>query len=84
MIKKLPLLFFLLIRIGYASAQQVTPTAEQIKALTPDWEGERFSDGRPKVSDKILDRLKDVALEKHGGYSEIKVIKISMKEIGWY
>ena len=66
MIKKVSL-FLLLISIGYASAQQVTPTAEQIKALTPDWQGERFPDGRPKVSDKILDRLKDVALEEAWG-----------------
>ena len=67
MIKKVSLVFLLLISIGYASAQQVTPTAEQIKALTPDWQGERFPDGRPKVSDKILDRLKDVALEEAWG-----------------
>ena len=66
MIKKVSL-FLLLISIGYASAQQVTPTAEQIKALTPDWQGERFPDGRPKVSDKILDRLKNVALEEAWG-----------------
>ncbi|HYK44234.1 MAG TPA: RraA family protein [Parafilimonas sp.] len=67
MIQKLPLVFLLLISIGYASAQQVTPPAEQIKALTPDWQGERFPDGRPRVSDKILDRLKDVALEEAWG-----------------
>jgi 4-hydroxy-4-methyl-2-oxoglutarate aldolase len=48
-------------------AQQVTPTSDQIKALTPDWKGERFPDGRPKVSDKLLERLKGVHLEEAWG-----------------
>ena len=48
-------------------AQQITPTPEQIKALTPKWEGERFPDGRPKVSDKLLDRLKNVSFEEVWG-----------------
>jgi len=49
-------------------AQKVTLTAEQIKALTPDWHGERFSDGRPKASDQFLVRLKNVSLEEAWGY----------------
>ena len=32
--------------------------------LTPEWTGERFEDGRPKVSDQILDRMKMVTLEE--------------------
>ena len=48
-------------------AQQITPTPEQIKALTPKWEGERFPDGRPKVSDKLLERLKNVSFEEVWG-----------------
>lgn len=48
-------------------AQQVTPTPEQIKAMTPEWKGERFEDGRPKVSDKLLERLKAVHLEEAWG-----------------
>ena len=48
-------------------AQQVTLTPEQIKALTPDWTGERFADGRPKVPDKYLERLKKVRLEEAWG-----------------
>jgi len=31
---------------------------------TPEWKGERFADGRPKVSDTILDRMKNVTLEE--------------------
>lgn len=48
-------------------AQQVTLTAEQIKGYTPEWKGERFPDGRPKVSDKMLERLKEVHLEEAWG-----------------
>ena len=48
-------------------AQQITPTPDQIKALTPKWEGERFPDGRPKVSDKLLERLKNVSFEEVWG-----------------
>ena len=51
----------------FIKAQQVTPTSDQIKALTPDWKGERFPDGRPKVSDKLLERLKGVHLEEAWG-----------------
>ena len=49
------------------NAQQVTPSADQVKALTPDWLGERFADGRPKVPDKYLERLKKVHLEEAWG-----------------
>jgi regulator of RNase E activity RraA len=32
--------------------------------LTPQWQGERFADGRPKVPDDILKRMKLVTLEE--------------------
>jgi 4-hydroxy-4-methyl-2-oxoglutarate aldolase len=50
-----------------AQGQQVTLTKEQITALTPEWKGERLSDGRPNVPDKILTRLKNVSLEEAWG-----------------
>ena len=31
---------------------------------TPEWKGERFADGRPKVPDAILERMKSVTLEE--------------------
>jgi 4-hydroxy-4-methyl-2-oxoglutarate aldolase len=49
-------------------AQQVTLTTEQIKTLTPDWKGDRFPDGRPRISDQLLERLKDVSIEEAWGY----------------
>ena len=37
---------------------------EDIIALTPEWKGERFPDGRPKVPDKYLDALRGMTLEE--------------------
>ena len=37
---------------------------EDIIALTPEWKGERFPDGRPKVADKYLDALYNMTLEE--------------------
>ncbi len=51
----------------FVNAQQVTLTVDQVKAITPDWKGERFADGRPKVPDKLLERLKAVRLEEAWG-----------------
>ncbi|MGC2402014.1 MAG: RraA family protein [Acidobacteriaceae bacterium] len=47
-----------------ASAQQGFFTREDVIKYTPDWQGERFPDGRPKVPDAILDRMKNVTLEE--------------------
>jgi len=60
------LLFFIL---GYASAysQNVGSSPEYIKAITAEWKGERFPDGRPKVSDEILERLKNISVEEAWG-----------------
>lgn len=53
-------------------AQQISK--EEMVFLTQQWEGERFEDGRPKVSDDIIRRMKDVthdeawAVMKNAGY----------------
>jgi 4-hydroxy-4-methyl-2-oxoglutarate aldolase len=47
--------------------QNVGSSPEYIKALTPEWKGERFPDGRPKVSDAILERLKNISIEEAWG-----------------
>ena len=46
----------------FAWGQQISK--EEMLFLTPLWNGERFSDGRPKVSDALLQRLKSVTLEE--------------------
>lgn len=45
-------------------AQQVTLTKDQIIALTPEWKGERLPDGRPYVTDQMLERLRNISLEE--------------------
>ena len=47
-----------------AFAQPGILTRELLIKYTPDWKGERFEDGRPKVPDGILQRMKSVTLEE--------------------
>ncbi len=42
-------------------------TPEEIADYTPEWTGERFPDGRPKVSDALLDRVQHVSLTQAWG-----------------
>lgn len=37
---------------------------DDVIALTPEWKGERFADGRPKVPDKYLDAIRKMTLEE--------------------
>jgi len=57
--------FFLICVI--AGAQNIGSSPEYIKALTSGWKGERFPDGRPKVSDALLERLKNISIEEAWG-----------------
>lgn len=67
MIRKLFL--SLLCSVGsVAVGQDITPSANSIKLYTADWKGERSADGRPKVADKFLSRLKNVSMEEAWGY----------------
>jgi regulator of RNase E activity RraA len=52
----------------FVMAQHIGASPEYIKALTSKWQGERFADGRPKVSDNILERLQNCTLEQIWGY----------------
>lgn len=49
---------------GAAPAQEGFFSKDAVIKYTPLWKGERFEDGRPKVPDTILDRMKDVTLEE--------------------
>jgi len=42
---------------------QVKQTRDQMMFYTSQWKGERFADGRPKVSDDLLKRVVDVSVE---------------------
>ncbi len=37
---------------------------EQVIFLTQEWKGERFNDGRPKVSDDLLNRMRNLGTEQ--------------------
>ncbi|MEO6684999.1 MAG: RraA family protein [Dyadobacter sp.] len=67
MLKKTMLLPALLFVTFLSNAQPISPTVDQIKALTANWKGERSADGRPKVSDAILARLKNISIEEAWG-----------------
>jgi regulator of RNase E activity RraA len=45
-----------------ASAQAIS--REQMLFLTAEWKGERFPDGRPRVPDQILARMRKVSIEE--------------------
>jgi regulator of RNase E activity RraA len=50
-----------------AMAQLGMFTKDQLIAITSEWKGERFPDGRPKVPDAVLDKLADVDAEEAWG-----------------
>lgn len=66
--KKILLLLTLIVATFFSKAQRIGLSPEEIKILTSQWKGERFEDGRPKVSDLILDRLENSTLEQIWGY----------------
>jgi 4-hydroxy-4-methyl-2-oxoglutarate aldolase len=53
-----------LLSVALGAAQEITPSRDEVVALTPGWTGERFPDGRPRVSDALLERMKNVNLEE--------------------
>ena len=66
--KKIVCLFlFAFCSLLMINAQGVGATPEYIKAITPEWKGERFPDGRPKIPDALLERAKNIAIEAMWG-----------------
>lgn len=48
-------------------AQDLVLTRQEMIEPTPKWTGERFADGRPKVSDDLLKRMRRIPLEQAWG-----------------
>jgi 4-hydroxy-4-methyl-2-oxoglutarate aldolase len=65
--KKIIILTLFLLSCLLSNAQNVGSSPEYIKALTNKWNGERFPDGRPRVSDALLERLKHISIEEAWG-----------------
>ncbi len=55
-------ILFVIVFFSFSHAQQISK--EELLFLTPEWKGERFADGRPKVPDAILKRMKLVTHEE--------------------
>lgn len=56
--------FSLLLLLDLSSGLAQNLSKEQLLDLTPLWQGERFDDGRPKVTQSILERMKQVSIEE--------------------
>jgi hypothetical protein len=67
--KKILFLVSVMAMISFlANSQTVKWPAESVKALSPEWTGERTPDGRPKVSEDLMERLKNVSMEEAWGF----------------
>ena len=67
--KNLMILFsmFCLIMAGTQGTFSQIASPDEIKFLTQEWEGERFPDGRPKLTQDLLERLKKISIEEVWG-----------------
>ena len=79
--KRLLLLACLTLLILPAQAQ--TPSYDQMNFYTQEWEGERFADGRPKVSDSILERMENVSIEEAWGVLRGKGYHNQFADANW-
>jgi regulator of RNase E activity RraA len=68
MYKKLSLLLLVLLNAVFVSAQRIGSSPEYVKEMTALWRGERSADGRPLVSEFVLERLQYNTLEQIWGY----------------
>ena len=74
MFKRKAILLLLIYFAFYQPLKSQQISKEELIFLTPEWKGERFADGRPKVPDNILQRMKAVSVEeawavmKNAGY----------------
>jgi 4-hydroxy-4-methyl-2-oxoglutarate aldolase len=67
---------------GVAAAQLDLYSKEQRVEFSPEWKGERFADGRPKVADDVLARLKDLTADEAWDFLQSAGYK-NQFESGW-
>ncbi|MFC1541611.1 RraA family protein [Candidatus Latescibacterota bacterium] len=76
------IVLFSVLFISQPNAQIGVFTREDLIEYTPQWTGERFPDGRPKVPDEVIERLKTIfyddawSILQRNGYT-------FQDEIGW-
>jgi regulator of RNase E activity RraA len=68
MTKKAILIILFILGGFFLHAQNIGASPDYVKALTWQWKGERFADGRPNVPDIVLERLHEATLEQIWGY----------------
>ncbi|HRI20662.1 MAG TPA: RraA family protein [Panacibacter sp.] len=61
---KYRIIFLLLLVFFTANILAQTIPKEELIFLTSEWKGERFADGRPKVSDDLVNRAKNIGIEE--------------------
>ena len=64
---KKSLIFVCALILAIPSYSQFFNSSEELTYYTSEWDGERFEDGRPKVPEEILERLKKVSIEEAWG-----------------
>lgn len=57
----------LALALYFNAPAQFFNSAEELIYLTKEWKGERFDDGRPKVPEEILERMKKISIEEAWG-----------------
>jgi regulator of RNase E activity RraA len=63
--KKITFLLIFTFNWNFAAfSQNVGASPQYVKALTAEWQGGRFPDGRPIIPDDLLERLKKITLEE--------------------
>lgn len=60
--KQILCIVFFVVAVQNIFAQ--TMSKEELIFLTSEWKGERFTDGRPKVSDELVERAKHIGIEE--------------------
>ncbi|MEA3462857.1 MAG: RraA family protein, partial [Bacteroidota bacterium] len=57
----------ILLGIALSSNAQFFNTPDELIYYTSEWSGERFEDGRPRVADEVLERMRKVSIEEAWG-----------------
>jgi regulator of RNase E activity RraA len=60
--RSIALMTFAVMSLSSLTAQTISK--EELTYLTGVWTGERFADGRPKVSDQLIERAKKIGIEE--------------------
>jgi hypothetical protein len=62
--RNIAILLLLISSISFKSSLFAqTISKEELIFLTSEWKGERFADGRPKISDSLLQRAKHIMVD---------------------